>query len=109
MSFDQIVEFTSLLGLFAWIVAVIASFWVQRYFNSRGWTFMMAGSAFIVVRQLWKQTPLYAGGKESEVLFNGYMTRFVFGGIGATLLSIGLLLLIANYYTVQSRLETQVR
>ncbi len=102
-------EFLNSFAAYGWLIAAAASFFVQRYFQSRGWTFITAGALFVVVRQFWELTPYYGAGEDSSALFNGYMMRYVFGSLGAALLSAGCLLLIANYYFVRSRLETSIK
>lgn len=104
MTYDDILGFLSQFSLYAWGIAAIASFIVQHYLASRGWTLILLGSIFIAARQAWKFLPIYAADKSSESFFNGYMLRFSFGSIGAILLSIGFLMLIANYQLVRSRL-----
>lgn len=105
----DLLNFLSSFALFAWSIAAVASFLVQRYYASRGWSFVMVGSLFVVARQAWKFLPAYTENSESDVIFNGYMMRFIFGSTGAVLLSIGFLLLIANVYIVRYRLETGVK
>lgn len=105
----DILTLLSSFALLAWSIAAVASFFVQRYYASRGWSFIMVGSLFVVARQAWKFLPAYSEGSESELIFNGYMMRFIFGASGAILLSIGFLLLITNVYIVRSKLETGVK
>jgi len=65
----------------------------------------MIGAIFIIVRQLWKFFPEYQSMQGSELIFNAYMMRFLFGSLGAIALLIGFTMLIANYYVMKTRME----
>jgi hypothetical protein len=106
MAYEDILKMLANFNLVAWVIAAISCFFVQRNMRSKGWTVIMIGSVFVVVRQLWKViVPGYGAGQASEVIFNAYMMRYVFGGIGAIIISIGFMMLITNYFVVKTMLE----
>lgn len=106
MGYEEILKVLGSFNLYAWIIAGVGSFLVQKYLKSKGWTIILVGSLFVIVRQIWKVVvSSYGDAGASEVLFNAYMLRYVFGGIGALIISIGLMVLIINYFTTQAKLE----
>lgn len=109
MSYEAFLELLSKFALYAWLIAAVGSFIVQRYIKSPGWTFVMIGALFAAGRQAWYFTPFYSAGKNSDEVFNGYMMRFVWGEMGAIFIAIGMLMLIAHYYTVNSKLEASLK
>ncbi len=107
MTFDDILSVLAQFNLVAWLIATIVSLLVLLYTRTKAWLVVMIGSLFVILRQGWKFVPGYKDGQASELLFNAYMMRYVFGAIGATILCVGLTMLIINYYVVRSRLDEE--
>ena len=105
MSYQEILDILAQFNLYAWLIAAVVSLIVWRYTRTNGWALIMAGSLFVVLRQVWKLTPDYKVDQASELVFNAYMMRYVFGSTGALLLCIGFIMLIINYYVLQAKLE----
>ena len=105
MSYDEVLGILSQFNLIAWVVVAITSFLVLRITLTKGWIMIMIGALFVVLRQVWKFLPEYSGMQGSEVILNDYMIRFLFGSLGAIVLSIGFVMLIANYYVLKTRME----
>ena len=105
MNYDEILQALAQFNLIAWVIVAITSLLVLRYTRTKGWSIIMIGAIFIIVRQLWKFFPEYQSMQGSELIFNAYMMRFLFGSLGAIALLIGFTMLIANYYVMKTRME----
>ena len=105
MNYDAILDLLDHFGLIAWIVAALACLVAQRYLKSRGWTIVMAGSIFVVMRQVWEFLPTYKEAAESEVIFNLYMMRFIIGAVGSLTIFVGLVLLTISALVAQSKIS----
>ena len=105
MIFSDILEFLDRFSAIAWLIAAVVSFFVWRYTKASGWSVILVGSGFAVLRQVWELIPGYGDAKSSEALFNLYMVRYFWGQVSAFLLIIGLIMLLVNYYIVKTRLE----
>ncbi|MFC1665123.1 hypothetical protein ACFL17_05810 [Pseudomonadota bacterium] len=101
MSYSSVLDTLTHFNLYAWLIAAVGSFLVQRYIRSKGWTIIMIGSCFVVLRQLWAFLPGYGDAKSAEYIINAYMNKFLMGTIGAVLILVGTSMLIVNYYVVQ--------
>ena len=55
------------LNLYAWIIAAVASYWILRYTQHRGWVVVLIGSMFVVMRMGWRFMPGYSDGKALDV------------------------------------------
>ena len=113
MQYEEILDLLSNFNLIAWLIAAIASFFLRKphkesvsWHVSTGWTMVMIGSLFVVLRQLWKFLPGYEAAQASDLLLNMYMTRFMFGVGGALLISFGIFLLIINYFVIKAKMES---
>ncbi len=105
MTFQEILKLLAQFNLVAWLLAAIASYIVARATGNRGWSLIALGSLFVVMRQVWKFLPGYKEGQASDMLFNAYMNRYVFGAIGAIILCAGFIKLINNYFVLKTKLE----
>lgn len=105
MNFNELLQIISQFNLIAWVVVALASLLVLLYTRTKAWLVIMIGALFIIARQLWKFFPEYQAMQGSDLIFNAYMMRFLFGSLGAIALSIGFAMLIANYFVMKARME----
>lgn len=80
---DEILEMLILAITAAWVFAAVAAYKFKNMFagGSGGWTFVMYGSIFMLIRLLLKYYPGYSD-KETSL-------RFMFGCVAGALLTVG--------------------
>ena len=104
MTYQEVLKLLAQFNLFAWLLAAVASFVVLKITGNRGWGPIAVGAVFVVLRQAWKFLPGYQEGQASDLLFNTYMNRYLFGAIGAVLLCVGFVMLVNNYFVLTTKL-----
>lgn len=105
MSFQEILSILEKFNMIAWLLAAIASFILLRNTGNKGWGWITTAAVFVVIRQATKLFPGYKEAQVSDIWFNIYMNRYVFGAIGAIFLCVGFITLINNYFVLKTRLE----
>ena len=107
MTYNDLIGWLGQFNLIAWTIVAVSALIILRVNKNPGWIMIMIGSLFVVVRQVWKMFPAYKMAQESDLLFNAYMMRYVFGAAGAIFLCIGFIILITTYYVVRDNMREE--
>jgi hypothetical protein len=94
--YESILELLEKFNLVAWIVATIGAYFLYTKYprtkgtKTKGWLLILIGSILVIGRQVIKLLPGYKASGDIDSFLTMYVARYVVGGTGALIITIGL-------------------